>query len=120
MYNGLSSRFEPLTEEEFQTYADAAAAEVSELADTAQLSMSQMVERLCEYIQKHILNGAHTSEGGIDGKWNVKEWADEFVAQSRGQLAQNRAVLAQLQREYRLGCISNNWGIRQVGAPNLG
>ena len=110
LYHGLSSRFEPLSEEEFQTYADAAAAEVSALEDTARLSMGQMVERLCEYIQKHILNGVGANNGGVEGKWNVKEWADEFVAQSRILLARNRGVLAKLRGDYRLGCISNNWG----------
>jgi len=86
---------------EFEQQVSAAAGAMDGLADTRQLTMAATVERLCRLV--------HQRRGG-GAQWDPAEVAREFVAESLGYLRRNRAVLAELAGQYRLGVISNNWG----------
>ncbi|MCP4754911.1 MAG: HAD family hydrolase [Proteobacteria bacterium] len=105
IYGGVLKQVQELDFEVFQICARQAADELSRDEGTGRLNMDQTVFRLCEVIH----NELRTADPEY-GEWNHREVAEEFVADAHDCLERNQEVLRKLNRKYRLGCISNNWG----------
>lgn len=105
-YREIGEQGGTLPWETFEEYASRAAHDICALSDTPRLSLEQMAERLCEEIHKHVVAG---NGGGALG-WTWQQVANRFVAQAGEHLRRSRAVLGKLSEQFRLGCISNNWG----------
>jgi putative hydrolase of the HAD superfamily len=128
LYRAVTERLGHIEPAEFHRNADRAACDICLLEDTPRLSMDGTVHRLCEHIHalmngenKHVQNSACracrkradlqcSQSVESSNSWSVQEVAEEFMAESRKFIERNQLVLRELQKRFRLGCISNNWG----------
>ncbi|MBN2064746.1 MAG: HAD family hydrolase [Sedimentisphaerales bacterium] len=90
----------------FFTAMKQAAMQMSDMNDIMSLNIDQTVIRWTETTHAII-----TAEKGHDsGNWDPMLVAADFMSDSHKIIERNHGVLSELAREYRLGCISNNWG----------
>ncbi|MBI9016001.1 MAG: HAD family hydrolase [Phycisphaerae bacterium] len=99
IYDFISKRTEPGDFQQFLSHVRNAANAMTDMVDTITLDMDQTAVRLCQGIHKQ-----------MDDNWSVDDIAEEFIETARKHLARNTEVLARLSVDYRLGCVSNNWG----------
>ncbi|MBN1765504.1 MAG: HAD family hydrolase [Sedimentisphaerales bacterium] len=105
IYQGILEQLPDLELETFEIHARTAADSLDLLEDIRRLTLDQTATRLCRNI--------HTELKNADAKYNdldPQRVSNEFIANAHQCLKRNRNVLRLLQDEYRLGCISNNWG----------
>lgn len=105
LYRIVNSLDASLTPDCFDEMAHRAANAICDLQDTPLLLMNETVLRICRHIHAELSAG-----NGVSIAWNPELVSDIFMAQAQGYLSRNRHLLSQLQRRYRLACISNNWG----------
>jgi HAD superfamily hydrolase (TIGR01549 family) len=92
--------------DDFNQAARWAADHLATLPDATSLSLSQTADRLCELIHRRFVE--RRNNGPV--AWDYRRAAESFVADATRHLRRNREVIARLHENFRLGCISNNWG----------
>jgi len=106
IYRGIVKYAGPFDDHVFYRYAEQAVGQFSEREDTFHLTMNETVEKICAYIHKIMLDNNDL----IADQWNPQTVADEFITEAGQKLHRNRQLLNKLSKNFRLGCISNNWG----------
>lgn len=88
------------------------AVEMTDMPDIMQLNIDQTVVRWMENTHRILLESSAEAESLVvwAEKWDPYQIASEFMADSHEYIKRNFDILAKLRDEYRLGCISNNWG----------
>ena len=87
-----------------------AAVSMNDMSDIMGLNMDQTVIRWMESTYSFLQDSSESGAKDFAGLWQPLDIAEKFLTESHETLKRNYEILVKLQRNYRLGCISNNWG----------
>ena len=101
-----------VSKEKFFDAIKKSAVEMNDMEDIMTLNVDQTVVRWMTYAHEIIKNDTDSGSGWQETAelWDPLDVAAEFMDDSHQILKRNIEILEKLNGDFRLGCVSNNWG----------
>ncbi len=104
LYDLIHAHINGIQLSEMEEYARFAFDRICTMEGTTDLLLDGTIQRIAEVLYKKM------KEDHPAISWNSEEVANGFASSAGNYINTNRPVLEKLRQNYRLGCISNNWG----------